>query len=235
VRAVGVSNGLEEGNSVERSATPAGPLAVFLDETFEGSFGFNDPGWTHAAIGGGSGWTWSTDVAKSPTHSRFSDSLGVASERFLTSPSFATRVGTRLSFWHTYLFEDSSTCFDGGTLEVTTDGGSTWTVVPDSAFLMGGFNGTVVPISGNPLAGKRAWCHGALGPMTQVVVDLSAFAGSNTARVRWHEGDDAAAQGIGWYVDSVVLSNPEVCVANAIFSDGFEGGVLPGPWSGNTP
>ncbi|HEX6901034.1 MAG TPA: hypothetical protein VF789_15025 [Thermoanaerobaculia bacterium] len=235
VRAVDSSNGVGESNSVSRVGAPTGPVAIFLDETFEGASGFNDPGWTHSSIGGVNGWMWSTDVAKSPTHSWFSDSEGVVSQRFLTSPSFVTQAGTQLSFWHTYLFESSSTCFDAGTLEITTDGGSTWSTVPDAAFLMGGFNGTVFSGSSNPIAGKRAWCHGTLGPMTQVVVDLSAFAGSNTARVRWREGDDASVQGIGWYVDSVILSNTGVCSANALFSDGFEGGVLPGPWSGVTP
>ncbi len=234
VRAVDSSNGIEESNSAARGGTPTGPVTVFLDETFEGPGGFNDPGWSHAAIGGVNSWMGSTDVAKSPTHSWFSDSEGVISQRSLISPLFTTQAGTRLSFWHTYLFENSGTCFDAGTLEISTDGGSNWSVVPDAAFLSGGFNGTVFSGSSNPIAGKRAWCHGTLGPMTQVVVDLSAFAGIAT-RVRWREGDDAAAQGIGWYVDSVILSNTGVCSANGIFGDGFEGGSLPGPWSGVTP
>src|SRR6185436_14347283 len=65
----------------------------------------------------------------------------------------------------------------------------------------------------NPIAGKRAWCSGSIGPMTKVTADLSSFAGQ-TVRLRWQEGDDYILQATGWYVDSVTLSPPpSVCHA----------------------
>lgn len=237
VRAVDGVSGLEEGNSVERSAAPTGPIANLLTETFEGAGGFDNPGWTHAVLAGLSDWVWSTSQWQTPTHSWFSDSEAIVASRVLVSPPFAPQAGTRLSFWHTWSFEDGSNCYDGGTLEISTDG-STWSVVPDPAFLSGGFNGTVRTGFSNPIAGKRAWCHGTIGPMTLVTVDLSAFAGAPSAKVRWREGDDSITQGTGWHVDSVTLSQVSSCgmnVPSSIFSDGFEGGALPGPWSGVTP
>ena len=234
VRAVDSANGLEDGNSIARSATPTGPRTDKLTETFEGAGGFDNPGWTHAVLAGATDWAPSTAQSKSPTHSWFSASEGAVSERVLVSPSFVPQASTTLSFWHTYSFENGASCFDGGTLEISTNGGSTWSVIPDAAFTAGGFTGTVSSGFSNPLAGKRAWCNGTLGAMTQVTVDLSAFAGATDARLRWHEGDDNGVQWTGWYVDSVTLSSLDACRPNPIFSDGFESGTLDA-WSGKNP
>ncbi len=214
VRAVDAGNGAEEGNSVRRSAVPTGPFASALPsvETFEGTQsggGFDHPGWSHGPDVGPTDWGWSTTQAQSGTHSWHSASLGFESSRILTSPTFEAVPGTRLTFWHTHDFESPSTCFDGGTLEVSTDGGATWSVISPAAFLAGGFNGTISPFFGNPLAGAAAWC-GNLGAMSPVVADLSTYS-SPATRLRWHAGDDVSIAFPGWYVDSVSIT--EVCHA----------------------
>jgi hypothetical protein len=176
----------------------------------------------------------STTQSQTPTHSWFSASLSTVSERVLVSPTFASGAGTNLSFWHTFAFESATSCFDGGTLEISTDGGSSWTVLPDAAFTAGGFNGTVSTGFSSPIGGKRAWCNGTIGAMTQVKADLSAFVSANT-KLRWHEGDDSSSQATGWFVDSVNLSSAAVCTAsNGLFNDGFESGDL-GAWSSHNP
>jgi hypothetical protein len=234
VRAVDSSNGLEEGNTVERHAAPTGPATSAQTETFEGAGGFDNPGWTHLVFSGTSDWVWTPARSKSPTHSWLSVSQSSASDRVLVSPVFVPQIGTTLSFWHTYAFENGTTCYDGGTLEISTTGGSSWSVVPDAAFIAGGFNGTVGTNDQNPIGGKRAWCHGSLGAMTQAIIDLSAFAGSSV-KLRWHEGDDNLIAGAGWYVDSVTVTNVSACMASdVLFNDGFESGTT-GAWSGQTP
>jgi hypothetical protein len=232
VRAVDSSNGLEEGNTVTLSATSTGPIIPVMTETFEGAGGFDNPGWAHAALQGTTDWSLSTVQAQTPTHSWFSASQGAVSERVLVSPAITPQTGSALIFWHTFAFEDPNNCFDGGTLEYSTDG-TNWAVVPDAAFQEGGFNGTIVAGFSNPLAGKRGWCKGALGPMTRVMVNLSAL-GTSPLRFRWHGGDDESSIGIGWYVDSVSVANVGVCSGNALLGDGFESGDL-GAWSGKVP
>jgi hypothetical protein len=112
-----------------------------------------------------------------------------------------------LRFWHTYSFEgDVSYCYDAGTLETSNDGGGTWAVFPAAAFRSGGFNGTALPYFGNPIGNSPAWCGGTIGAMTQVVADLSSFAGQ-TLQLRWHEGDDSSYGYVGWYVDSVSVTS----------------------------
>jgi len=219
VRAVDSSNGSEEQNLVRKSGVPTGPVTLStITETFEAAGGFDNPGWMHAPISGANDWTLSTAQSQTPTHSWNSVSLPSVSERVLTTPTFGVNAGTTLSFWHTFAFESATSCFDAGTLEYTTDGGTTWTVVPDAAFTAGGFTGTVSSSFSNPLGGKRAWCNGAIGPMTQVGVNLGSFANGQTLKVRWHEGDDSSAIATGWFVDSVTIANAGVagsCLATA--------------------
>jgi hypothetical protein len=233
VRAVDGANSVADTNTVERSAAVTGPVSTLLNETFEGAGGFDNPGWTHSPIAGGTDWTWSTAQSQTPTHSWSSASQTSVSDRVLVTPSFVPSVASVLTFWHTFAFENASSCFDAGTLEVTTDGGATWTVLPDAAFVSGGFTGTVSTGFANPIGGKRAWCNGTIGAMTKVTANLGAFAGS-TVQLRWHEGDDSSIAATGWFVDSVNISSAAACTATGIFSDGFESGNT-SAWSGSNP
>ena len=58
----------------------------------------------------------------------------------LAIPAGATQA--TLSFWHRYTFEGSSTHFDGGVLEFSTDGGLTW-ADGGGRITSGGYNGTI--------------------------------------------------------------------------------------------
>ncbi len=207
VRAYDLGNGNEDGNTVEKSAAPTGPVSSQnLADTFEGSGGFDLAGWTSAAPSGTTFWTWSTALAQSPTHSWFAQDVGTTGDKVLVSPPFGALSNTRARFWHQYTFEGTSSCYDGGTLEYATGPAfATWTVVPDAWFTRNGFNGTVSTCCSNPLGGKRAWCF-ALGAWTEVALDLSALNGQ-TLELRWHEGDDSSVSATGWYVDSLAIDN----------------------------
>ncbi len=217
VRAVDASNLSQETNSIERSGVPTGPIVVgTFTETFEGSQsggGFDNAGWTHQAITEAVDWVWSTAQSHTPTHSWFSASQTIISDRVLVSPSLVINASTTLSFRHTFNFE---TDFDGGTLEISTNNGMTWSVMPDAAFTAGGFTSTISTGFGNPIGGSKAWSGGAIGAMTQVTVNLASFAGQ-TAKLRWHAGDDDSNAEVGWFVDSVTLTNagiPSSCTSS---------------------
>ncbi|HXU32778.1 MAG TPA: hypothetical protein VN851_19585, partial [Thermoanaerobaculia bacterium] len=167
VRAKDSSNGVEDTNVVRRSASPTGPIPIStLTDTFEAAGGFDLPGWTHAAVQGATDWVLSTAQSQTPSHSWFSASVGSPSERVLISPPFQAQANTTLSFFHTFSFEfSSSTCWDGGTVEYSTNG-TTWNTVPDANFTAGLFNGTIN--GGNPIGALRGYCGGTIGAMTQV-------------------------------------------------------------------
>ncbi|MBI4602582.1 MAG: hypothetical protein HY721_11540, partial [Planctomycetes bacterium] len=92
--------------------------------------------------------------------------------------------------------------FDGAVLEVSGDGGATWTDLGPQV-RRGGYNGVLV--APNPIAGRRAWTGSSAAAMTRVVVDLERWAGA-FAQVRFRATSDASVGGAGWYIDRV-----EVC------------------------
>ncbi len=113
-----------------------------------------------------------------------------------------------LKFWHLPNLENSGTtaCYDGGILEVSTDGGATWTQVANASLLVGPYTGAVSSSFGNPLAGLQAWC----GPSTQTyintIADVSAYAGQ-TAQFRLRLGSDSSLGRTGWDVDDVTVQS----------------------------
>jgi len=194
------------------SSTPIGyrlqPLfniSEYLTENFEDTDGFDLAGWDHYSISGTPpiDWIWTTAQSQSPTHSWFAQDVDYISDKVLVSPPIYVGHNTTLNFYHRYTFE--SNCYDGGTLEYAiAPDYSNWTVVPDSWFTAGGFNGTVSSGWENPIGGKRAWC-GSQTSWTQVSINLSTLS-EKTVIFRWHEGDDNSTGSTGWYVDSINIS-----------------------------
>lgn len=207
---------------------PATPEETFADD-FEPA---PAAGWTASAAANANPlsvtWTAGPDpFARSARNSFFSDAttLDLKDDR-LASPPVALGPKSRLAFWHRFEFEDG---FDGGVLEVSTDGGATWVDVAagGGAFLQGGYNGTIAPNFGNPIASRAAWT-GSSGPadvMTRVEVDLGAFAGS-AVQVRWRLGADTLAPGalpgLAWWIDDVTFVNLiEDCPFPPVAQDDF--------------
>ena len=95
-----------------------------------------------------------------------------------------------LKFWHLPNLENSgaTACYDGGILEVSTDGGATWTQV--TTLLVGPYTGAVSTTFSNPLAGLQAWC-GATSYIN-TIADVSAYAGQ-TVQFRMRIGTDTSS------------------------------------------
>jgi hypothetical protein len=217
VRAVDLGNAVEESNTTQKNGVPTGPLTTSgWTDTFEGALsggGFDLPGWSRIILSGSTTWAWTTARAHDGTHSWFAPDVTGVNHKVMVSPAFGVGAPTTLSFWHTYHFEfSSSTCWDGGTLEYTTNDGASWTVVPAADFTAGGYTGTVGTSSSNPIGGKPAWCNGTVGALTLVTVNLGGDPNlvGRTVQIRWHEGDDSSVAGTGWYVDTVAIANAQV-------------------------
>src|SRR6266446_8507584 len=173
-----------------------------------------NPGWTmNTAINnlGPASPTWSLindPNAHSLTHSFFSDAttLDLKDDRLVTPPQKLSST-SQMIFWHRFNFEDG---FDGGALEVSTDGGATWVdvVAGGGSFVSGGYNGSISGSFGSPIASRPAWTGGsstaAADSMTQVIVNLGAFAGLDRL-VRFRLAADRLAVGSlpgqGWWID----------------------------------
>jgi hypothetical protein len=164
-------------------------------------------GWTS----GGTGNTWAlvtTNPHSGANHYRGLGSSSVSDQR-LISPAVALPAGENpvvLKFWHTPNLEASGTtaCFDGGILEVSTNGGTTWTQVPNASLLAGGYRGAISSSYSNPLAGLQGWCGSSA--YINTIADLSAYAGQ-TAQFRMRLGTDTSVSAPGWDVDDVMVQS----------------------------
>jgi hypothetical protein len=112
----------------------------------------------------------------------------------------------RLTFFHIFNFEPG---FDGGVLEISTDGGETWQDL-GSRVIVGGYDGKVTAASDNPLGNRLAWTsRGKPGVFSQVVINLDEFAGQRI-KLRFLAGFDGAT-GVndgyaGWFIDDLRIS-----------------------------
>jgi hypothetical protein len=198
-RAAG-DNGCGEGlwASPFRFATVALATA-FFDDIESG------PGqWSHAAAQGSDHWQITTAQSHSPTHAWYvPDDPVVTDSRLWNTTPVALGAGSTLTFWHRYQFEGTS--YDGAVLEISTNGGVTWQDL-GPYITANGYNGTISTGFGNPLGGRQGWV-GDLTTWTEVVVDLSAFAGQQ-AQIRWRIGCDSSISDVGWYIDDVQITAP---------------------------
>ncbi len=190
------------------------PTGSFSD-TFEPEAA---PGWqvdTAVNALGAASPTWQviTDpLAESLPNAFFSDgtTLSAKDDRLLAPPQNLSSA-SRLIFWHRFVLEGS---FDGGVLEVSTDGGATWkdVVAGGGSFVEGGYNGTISPSDGSLIAGRTAWTGFSrfIDAMNRVEVRLGAFAGTGV-RVRFRLVADPLVPGSlpggGWWIDNVQFTD----------------------------
>lgn len=123
------------------------------------------------------------------------DSIGdysIARTAGVTLPS-----GAFLRFRHAHSFE---TGFDGGVVEYSTNGGTTWNDA-GPLFVNNGYTHTLSTIASNPLGGRRAFSGVSHGYYSSRL-NLSRLAG-RSVRFRFRIGADSSVGGLGWFVDDV--------------------------------
>ncbi len=141
---------------------------------------------------GGGGWTFTgtwgvaTECVHSPSHG-ITDSPGSyydngtdSTATMASDVDLSTSLRPVLSFWHEHSLEAG---YDFGRVEVSTDGGASW--------------------SDPPLASYT----GESGPMARQQLDLSAYAGEATVRVRFRLVTDGSVVRDGWAIDDVVIDD----------------------------
>jgi hypothetical protein len=94
--------------------------------------------------------------------------------------------------------------YDGGVLEYSTDGGTTWQDIRHDAknlFSAGQDYNMIMAPTGSALADRPAF-SGSSGGTVASRYDLSTLAGQNV-RFRWRAASDSMVPSIGWRVDNV--------------------------------
>ena len=188
-------------------ATATVRLNVDVLPSMKDGFENDAPGWV---VDGKGNFPWEQEWfvrATSPVaHVLTGRGMDGAGDSTVTSPPLAVGAGPfRVTFSHTYLFETSvaTVHFDGGRLEVSTDGVS-FSAVPGSA-LSPTYPVTLQSSTSNPLAGEAA--YGGAQVMAQTVTaDFGTQYANRTVWLRWRIGTDEARGSPGWNLDDVTTT-----------------------------
>ena len=202
------------------------PNQVFFDDLESGA-----PGWTT----GGASSTWALGSTISPPAPSGSfvyhaDDVNFISDQHLISPPIVLPAGEpplTMQFWNYQEMEDGgSACYDGGVVEISNDGGATWTRL-ESELLTDPYDGPIDGGFGNPLAGQNAWC-GDPQDWLNSVVDIDAWAG-DTVQFRWRLATDSSVSHPGWDIDDVEVQScmptPDIAVDPTSLSATQEAGT----------
>lgn len=148
-------------------------------------------------------WTAHNVRSFSAPNSFFTPDAAVVSDQTLaTTNSFALPADPpTLSFRHWY---NSESTYDGGVLEISTNGGSTWADIGAANFTQNGYNATLSSSYSNPIGGRQAW-SGNSGSFIETKVNMAAYANQPTVKLRWRFGSDVSVAGTGWNVDDILL------------------------------
>jgi extracellular elastinolytic metalloproteinase len=152
---------------------------------------------------GTTGWVSSTMYSHSPVTSWFSRTPATSTANTLTSPVLTPAAGTSLSilsFWHYY---NTEIYYDGGVVEYSINGGSTW--LDASPLMILGKYPAIIMNSGTALAGRRAF-SGTNYTFNPVMIDFSSL-GSTPVQIRFRTVSDSEVGMDGWYVDDIVKTD----------------------------
>ena len=174
------------GASAQRSFTTAGsggtPVTLINEGAESGA-----PGWTFTK-NAGSGWSIETSTDSRSGAKRFKSNVGFATyydgaDWSVVSPAFslAGKTSAALTFYNKYRTESG---YDFFRVEISTNGGSTWTQLRS--------------VSGQS-AGYPSWA-------TQVSLSLNGYAGQSNVKIRFRFTSDSTIADWGVAFDDVVVT-----------------------------
>jgi large repetitive protein len=174
---------------------------------------------------------WGRAIEADRNHTWFGKNAGFPSDTRLVSPVLAASATEPfiVTLSHAYNLEAAgATLFDGGVIEVSTDGGVTFADV-STLGVDPGYTGTLVATGANPLAGRRAFSSASPGfpARRPLVLNFGTqFAGQNV-QLRFRIGTDLNAAASGWAIDDIdvsgitntpfpsLISEPSTCTGRA--------------------
>ncbi|MEP7204477.1 MAG: M4 family metallopeptidase, partial [Ilumatobacteraceae bacterium] len=160
--------------------------------------------WTSTSTPVNGEWNYFSGSSQSGTRSIAAEDLPNVSRSTLQGQfSVAVPSGsTYLRFDHSFDLEASGgSYYDGGVVEYSVNGGSTWS---DAVALPGSINGYTAVLysgSGNPLSGRAAFSGPSAGYQT-TRINFSSLAGSSV-KLRFVLGSDNVGSASGWFIDDV--------------------------------
>ena len=187
--------------------------------------------WT--PTGDASAALWSRATDGTTNHVVFGADAGFASDTQLVSPVLQASATQPLvvTLQHAYSLEAFSALdrfFDGGVIEVTSDGGAIWRDVTEVG-VDPGYPATLLDGTANPLNGRRAFSgtNPAYPAREALTLDFGTQFAGQAVQIRFRLGTDACCNTVGWQLDDIavtgitnlpfpgVVAEPTRCVAPA--------------------
>ncbi len=182
-----------------------------FDEQQSGWVGVRQP------VGTGSGtWSQQTEGAVQFWHGSDQNSEAVT---WTQSPVMSVGGGPlTVTLKHRHAFEtDATTFYDGGVIQASIDGGSTWSSIDATA---AGYSvSSLSNCCGNPLAGQRAYLSNssAYPLFVDRVINLgTTYANQANFRLRFGVATDAASSSQGWDINTVTITGLNDTPFNAV-------------------
>lgn len=178
-----------------------GDCAIGYEPIVSTSYDFeaDEQGWTHSSISGTDAWALSTANPHSGTQAIHA-AQNSSSDSVFVSPPINLPSGQApltLQFWNEQAMEDKTTgCYDGGLLEISTDGGNTFSPMPAAAMFSDPYDG---PVTG--LNDSDGWCGDPQAYLNSIV-DIDTYAGQ-TVQFRFRVGNDGSVNHDGWDIDDI--------------------------------
>lgn len=136
--------------------------------------------------------------------------VGSLVDSSVTSPELTADATdpVTITFSHKHSFEYSQgTYWDGGVIEISTDGGTTWQDIAELV-ATSPYNATLSTSADNPLGGRAAF--GRTNPSypapDTVTLDLGTQLAGQTFQIRFRIATDSAAGAPGWEIDDVAFT-----------------------------
>jgi immune inhibitor A len=126
--------------------------------------------------------------------------------RLVSQPIRLTGTGDTLRFWQRY---DTEFAFDGLSVEISADDGSTWA--------------PLLPVGGYNTSGRFS---GSQPTFTEVLVPLTGYSGIVQIAFRFHS--QPPNEGLGWWIDDVVVNGSASCATTAIAIERFDAASVAG-------
>lgn len=171
---------------------------VEFEDDFEGGSG----NWLRENAGSGEDWSFSAQDALSGSFTFFAENVEVETDQYLILEEPVLLEGANPSFGFFHLY-NTEAAFDGGVVEITTDGGTTWQDL-GPLFTQNGYNSSISPTSTSALAGREAFSGNSGTDYQQSIINLEDFSGE-TVQIRFRFATDEGTAGVGWRLDNIEL------------------------------
>ncbi len=193
------------------------PVGTTANVVFNDDVSGSAVAWVTQSVSGDADTLWTRRVPPAntglTTQAWYAGNSTTTADQRLTSPTIVLPAAAQspifLAFdaYHQYETDGGTDCYDGGHVEISTNGGGTFTPLTNARNVTDPYLGVLS--AGNPAQGTQAWCRQPkAGTSIRTVFLLDDFAGQSV-QLRFRSTADSITVGPapnGWAIDNIQVS-----------------------------